>query len=794
MVGGANSSNVTIRNNVVHNCRTGIDVYAEDTIVVEGNSAVANSSSGISVQSCETTNEFGTCRGVPSGPVVPIVSNNRSGGNGAHGIFLRDGENAVVQNNVTYSNALTGISLRGVPDGLVVNNLVYRNGQEGLSVGSGFLAPGDPTDPATLASPNAIVLNNTFFENGDWAVEIGNSLAASPGAAVVHNIAWRNGAGRLGIGVLNERGQTPVRQPSVCNYVAGFNDVLDDYGPDTPRNAYDLRVDPLFVDPEGADGVAGGEVVDGQFIDRSADDDFRLRQSGGQISPAVDAGATSADRLGLSGSTASSGAADTGRIDLGFHYGASAAQVVALRDPVHAPLRAQRWRGYQRRDDAWHRLRHHRDRGPAGARRHHRGGRARASIASATSHSPPDSGRAFFVADAAGERTGDAPGVTLVDPGKCYFDPIRQEFSPGQTGFNLSSVCGAVIDGFHVTGASDDGIQLQNQSDGAEIRDNVTFANSKRGINVVNSDDVHVTNNLSYGNSTGGIQIGSGSRSADACADGGARRAVIEFNTVYKNVFNGIQIGTGACPSTGATVRYNVTGENGLAKRGAGIEVGNDQTREQDLVGYESSYNLVADRYAHGHPARRRRSADRSRRRAALRRSDRHRDDRRLAHRTATSAWCRRETGDPRSSRGVDFSDLTALKAGMSTRRRAPTARRTAASPTSAITIRRGGALIGDCNGDGRVMVNEIVLAVNIAVGNAAVVRVSGGEQRRHAGDHRRSDPGGELGTPGRRVRMERLRVSLHRQSHGRRRQPDAPRAGAAAARPCAASSRCSAV
>ncbi|HSQ00949.1 MAG TPA: right-handed parallel beta-helix repeat-containing protein, partial [Candidatus Dormibacteraeota bacterium] len=324
MVDGENSSNVTIRNNVIHSCRSGIDVYAEDMIVVENNSATANSSSGISIQSCEIPNEFGTCRGVASGPVVPVVSNNRSGGNGAHGIFLRDGENAVVQNNVSYSNTATGITLRGVPDSLIANNLVYHSGLEGLSIGSGFIAAGDPADPAQLASPNAIVLNNTFFENGQWAVEIGNSLAASPGAAVVQNIAWRNGAGRLGIGVLNERGQTQVRDPSVCNYVAGFNDVLDDYGPDTPRNGYDLREDPLFVDPEGADGVAGGEIVDGQFVDRSADDDFRLRQSGGEISPAVDAGSTTAAQLGLTGSTASSGAADTGRIDLGYHYGASA--------------------------------------------------------------------------------------------------------------------------------------------------------------------------------------------------------------------------------------------------------------------------------------------------------------------------------------------------------------------------------------------------------------------------------------------------------------------------------------
>src|SRR5690606_24284435 len=113
-------------------------------------------------------------------------------------------------------------------------------------IGGGFIAPeeqGTATD--TFASPNAIVLNNTIYENGEWGIEIGNRFVPSPGAAVVNNIVWRNGGGELGVGVLNERGATGVRTPSVCGYVAGFNAVLDGYGPDTPRNVYDRRDDPL---------------------------------------------------------------------------------------------------------------------------------------------------------------------------------------------------------------------------------------------------------------------------------------------------------------------------------------------------------------------------------------------------------------------------------------------------------------------------------------------------------------------------------------------------------------------
>ncbi|HSP99219.1 MAG TPA: right-handed parallel beta-helix repeat-containing protein, partial [Candidatus Dormibacteraeota bacterium] len=533
---------------------------------------------------------------------------------------------------------------------------------------------------------------------------------------VVQNIAWRNGAGRLGIGVLNERGQTQVREPSVCNYLAGFNDVLDDYGPDTPRNAYDLRADPLFVDPEGADGVAGGEIVDGQFIDRSADDDFRLRQSGGEISPAVDAGSTSAARLGLTGATASSGAADTGRIDLGYHYGASATQVLAYETPF-MPLYV-RANGKDTSDGM--------SPGTAFATIGTAARRARAGVTVVVGpgvyrecdlHSPPDSGRAFFVADAAGERTGDPAGVTLVNPGQCNFDPIKQEFSAGQTGFNLSSVCGVIVDGFHVTGASDDGIAIQNQSDGAVVRNNVVFANTKRGINVVNSDDVRIADNLAYGDG-GGIQIGSGSRAADACADGGSRRAVIEFNTTYKSTFNGIQVGAGLCPSTNATVRYNVTGENGLSTSGKGIEVGRDESREQELVGYESSYNLVADRYGTGVP---RGVGDLL---IDLTVEPLYLDPTAIV---VSGDWrtnrnfrlAQRDAGDPQQSRGVDFSDLTALKAGMSTRSTRSDGQADTGLADLGYHYPAGGALIGDCNGDGVVMVNEIVLAVNVALGSA---------------------------------------------------------------------------
>jgi hypothetical protein len=258
---------------------------------------------------------------------------------------------------------------------------------------------------------------------------------------------------------------------------------------------------------------------------------------------------------------------------------------------------------------------------------------------------------------------------------------------------------------------------VQGQSDGAIVRNNVLFNNARRGLSVNNSDDVHIVNNLAYGNN-GGIQIGSGNASGDACAEGGSRRAVIEFNTAYNNTFNGILVGAGNCPSTEATVRYNVTGENGRGTGQAGLEVGSNDTRTENLVGYQSRYNLVADRYAPDVP----RAASDLLIDLAVEplyldptaiavagdwRADRHF---RLVQRSA---------GQPRQSRGVDFSDLTPLKAGMSTRSTRSDGVADDYLADLGYHYPTGGALTGDCDGDGMVTVDEVVLAVNIALGNA---------------------------------------------------------------------------
>ncbi|MEO8601643.1 MAG: right-handed parallel beta-helix repeat-containing protein [bacterium] len=711
----ATARNATVRRNDIRGCRIGIDIHGEGMIIVEDNTAIGGTSTGISIESCSSVSTSGICQPSEDHLVVPIVSNNRSGGNGAHGIFLRIGEDAVVQNNVVFSNLAGGITLRGIVGSMIANNLIYRNGQEGVAIGTGFVDPNVSLDPAYYRSPNAVVLNNTIYENSDWGIEAGSSGVPSPGTAVINNIVWRNGGSLKGIGILNERdAAVAVREPSVCSYVTGFNDVLDDYGPDTPRNNYDLRADPLFVDIGGLDGVLGGEIVDGQFIDRSADDDFRLAVG----SPARDAGSALTSLLGVTGSATADRVTDEGRIDIGYHYDAEPSQVLFYDIPF-MPLYVR-----QGGDDTLDGL----SVATAFATIQTAALRARAGVTVVVGpgtynecdiHPPPDSGRVAFLADPAGEQTGDPAGVVFVDASKCIFDPVAQTYRAGQTGFSVSNACGVVIDGFHVTGALDDGIQLQNECDGGIVRNNVVFANRKRGINVVNSDDVRIANNLALANG-GGIQTGSGSRAGSQCATSGARRSILEFNTLYGSTEDGILIGAGVCPSTGAQLRYNVTAGNGK-----GLEVGNNTTVTQNLVGYVSHYNLFADRLGAGVPIMPGDlPIDLTRQPLYLAPTviDVSGDWRNDTHfRLAQTS-----TGQAAQSPAVDGSDITALMAGLSTR----STRSDGVADAGAVDRgyhypTDGRAAAGDCDGDGKTAVNELILAVNVALANAPLTACS---------------------------------------------------------------------
>jgi parallel beta-helix repeat protein len=694
---GENSAFVTIRNNAVHDCaKAGIEVIAQDTVVVENNSSMGNGESGISIQMCLEAAPDGKCRGTSGVPVVPTVSNNRIGGNLSHGIFIQNAAGGLVQNNVVFHNDGSGISLRKASDVVVANNLIYDNIMQGLAVGK-----------ADLSSPRAVIFNNTIYSNFDWGIEIGSENAASPGATLVNNIVWRNGNGFKGIGVLNEAsGTTPIHPPSVCGYVAGFNDVLDALPDDTPFNDYHFAFDPMFVDPAGPDGVLGGERMQGLFVDHSADDDFHLRQPGQpSASDAVDSGSAPTTDLGLTGSTATDDRPDRGTVDIGFHYGASPDQALTLAPPF-MPL-------YVRKsgDDDLNGLTPATALGSiqTAARR------AEAGITVVVGpgtyeecdvFNPGNRGKASFVADPAGSMTFDRPGAVLLDANTCL---------PGDTGFDISNTCGAVIDGFHVTGATEDAIRLDSRSDGAVVRNNVLFnLRMGRGVHVINSQQITVRNNLLFENKAG-IQLGGKLDAFNDATTAGCRDAIIEFNTVFTSEFNGIQIGDGEGVSSGATVRYNVTAENRH-----GVEVGNDETRTVNLVGFTSAYNLVGDSYATEVPDG---EGDVFYNLAV---EPLYIDPTKI---DVSGNWLndqhwrlkQRTAGQSEDSEAVDFTDVTVEEAGLADRttRSDGVADSGYADRGYHYPLPTHGALVGDCDGNGAVEISELITAVNIALSNA---------------------------------------------------------------------------
>jgi parallel beta-helix repeat protein len=719
-----NSAAITLRGNVVRGgARLGIDVSAEGVVVVENNVASGNGGSGISIQSCAgappldatpapepTPTPSPRCRVGPSGPVLPVLSNNRVDGNGSHGMFIADAESGLVQNNEIFANGATGVTLRGAPDFLLINNLIFRNGEEGVAAGS-----------AGRAAPNVMIVNNTFYDNAEWGVEIGSPGGTSPGALVLNNIFQRNGCrrnpgacraegggstpgGPNGIGVLNENVAPLEGVRSTCGYVAGFNVTVDAYGFKTPRNVYDVIADPAFVDADGGD--------------------FRLRSG----SPAIDAGSTGVGSIGLGGSTAPDGRPDSGRIDAGFHYGASPLQMLRVPAPF-MPLYV-RARGSDLNDgkspaDAFRTI-------TTAARRAQAGVSVivgPGTYAECAVGPPADGGKASFIADALGARTGDRLGPVLVDSTCCGRDGQGQ-CRAGEAGFLLESACFAVVDGFHVRGGVDAGVQVTTGSHGSEVRNNVCFSNQRRGIQVSNAHDVRIVNNLAYANGGGGIQVGgrcAGAIPGNATAEqiercrnelAGSKRALLQNNTTYANAVNGILVGSGEGVSSHATVLYNVMqadGENGL-------QVGDNTRRAVHLEGFRADYNVNhLFRYGAGlaRPLNDRgddpRFVDPAGPDGVLGGNSFRDDDFYLSQQAAGQA--------PPDSPAVDWGDVSAAEAGMAGR-----STRSDGAPDSG-PVDAGyhpllaGILdpVGDCDGDGRISVGEIVQGVNIALGRAAM-------------------------------------------------------------------------
>lgn len=540
-----NSSDIEVRGNTIRECGTGIDVSAERDIVVESNEVIGSTSVGIGVTACRgPALTAGKCRAGESGRVAPRLSNNRVIYNFSHGIFVQEASGGVIQNTVAFGN-FAGITVRATADMLIANNLLYGNAADGVAVGA-----------AAQPSTGTALVGNTLYGNSAWGIRVGDDSSGSTGTRILNNILAQNGSGGIA-----------VSRTSTCGYIAGYNlvDLASTYGPDTPVNTvYDRRGEPGFVNPFGPDGILGWQVRNGMLVDFSADDDFRLAAG----SAAIDTGYSTADTIGLEGSALTSGADDGGATDLGYHYGAGPAQ--ALRnlgaDPF-MPLYV-RASGDDTRDG--------RTPATAIASLGRASSLAKAGLtvlvgpgvyAAANVGPAAYSGKVAFRGDATGLLTGDPPAPVLLDPS------LLPSGQSKDTAFLLLQTCAVTIAGFHVRFAGDAGIQVRTGADGSTLRDNVVFSN-RRGISIMDANDVSVTNNLIYDNDTGGVDVGGNTMAA---------RARLQNNTVYGNANgNGITIGVGTATTPGARVEFNIVsgnGANGLYARES----------------YAGGYNLFAD-------------------------------------------------------------------------------------------------------------------------------------------------------------------------------------------------------
>ncbi len=536
-------SNVTITDNTLANNATfGIDVHATKQVTVQRNQVLHSGTGALSIR-------------MSGAGAAATVTANTLGTSGATGLFLSGMPQGTVQNNVVFSNADTGITVREASNLQIANNLIYANQSHGIAIGTGS---------SSDAAPNATIVNNTLYQNGGLGLVVGNDMAASPGSLVVNNIFNGNTGGGIGV----------QRLSADAGYITGFNLNTDGYGPDTRASVYDFSGDPLFVNPPGADGVLGG--------DGFADDDFRLRNSSdpSQRSAAIDAGSGPTSNLGITGEAEVGNQTDTGTVDLGYHYNASMSQDITVTAPdVYMPIYV-RVNGDASNDGL----------SPAHALNSIHAAGLKATSGTTIIVGPgrynegdirvKDLARNItFLADPSGSATGDPPGVVLVDA----TGTLTDAGTPTGTGFVLVDGPGAIIDGFHVTGGNDAGIQVRTGSDGAQIRNNVVFSNQRGGIEALGVPDVQIENNLVYANGESGIWVAEG--------DNG----YVVNNTSYANGASGVLVGggEGLVATQGTRVMRNIVQGN---QKGVLVS-------DNAFEGYMTGFNVSFDGYA-GHTPR----------------------------------------------------------------------------------------------------------------------------------------------------------------------------------------------
>jgi parallel beta-helix repeat protein len=217
-------------------------------------------------------------------------------------VYFAESNFIEIRNCIFHDTGRDGIGLHaGSSDGRIENNLFYNIDDDGVT---------------PLGSGNHTLINNTFYSCGGWAIE----AAATSGNRYENNIIWDQ---------IDDTGGSVTY--SYNDYVGG---ILPGVG--------NISEDPLFLSASYGD--------------------FHLRQHlAGQsvTSPAVDAGGLTATEAGLDAvSTRSDGVADSGTVDLGYHYSPEEASVTAAvyyvrpdgddANPGSADTPSEAWRTIQK--------------------------------------------------------------------------------------------------------------------------------------------------------------------------------------------------------------------------------------------------------------------------------------------------------------------------------------------------------------------------------------------------------------------------------------------------------------
>jgi len=290
-----------------------VELFACPSAVLTGNTLRDNAGDGIYLSSCSSA----------------VVSDNTIyNHNGDPALCMYGCDSADVSENVL-RNSKTGVQAANCPDLELAENRIYSNHGKGADVSAGTCTIVNnliyDNDDQGLYADNiggSEIRNNTFYLNGAANLELAGNYEY---ADVRNNISYSSGEAQRCIAVADiettwysDYNTFYATNHAYTWYWRGTRYLLASWQHYTDRDRHSMDVDPMFVDPDGADDILGGANGD--------DDDFHLQSTvghyldgiwwvSGDVSLCVDAGDPDTD---VSAEPAPNG----GRANMG-RYGAT---------------------------------------------------------------------------------------------------------------------------------------------------------------------------------------------------------------------------------------------------------------------------------------------------------------------------------------------------------------------------------------------------------------------------------------------------------------------------------------